>query len=57
MMIYSYLLLQMEYDVCFSIVDMERSLKYPQGCFKTEFIRLKGKYESTSQYSGCDVKL
>ena len=57
MMLYSDLLLSMEDNVCFSIVDMARSNDHPQGCFSTEFKKLKEKFESTSQAARCEIKL
>ena len=56
-MIYSDILLSMEDNVCFSIVDMARSNDHPQGFFRTEFKKLKEKFESTSQASRCEIKL
>ena len=57
MMLYSDLLLSMEDSVCFSIVDMARSNDHPQGCFRTEFRKLKENFESTSQVDRCEIKL
>ena len=57
LMLYSDLLLSMEDNVCFSIVDMARSNDHPQGCFRTEFKKLKEKFESTSQAARCEIKL
>ena len=57
MMLYSDLLLSMEDTIFFSIVDMERSDDHPQGCFRTSLKKIKEKFESTSQYSLCDIKL
>ena len=57
MMLYSDLLLSMEDNVCFSIVDMARSNDHPQGYFRTAFKKLKEKFESTSQASRCEIKL
>ena len=57
MMLYSDLLLSMEDNVCFSIVDMARSNDHPQGCFRTAFKKLKEKFESTSQDARCEIKL
>ena len=57
MILYSYLLLSMEDNVCFSIVDMERSNNHPQVCFRTAFKKLKEKFESTSQDARCEIKL
>ena len=36
---------------------MARSNDHPQGCFRTEFRKLKEKFESTSQASRCEIKL
>ena len=47
----------MEYTVCFSIVDISRSNDHPQGCFRTEFKKLKENFESTSQADRCEIKL
>ena len=57
MMIYSYLLLSMEYTVFLSIVDMERSTDHLQGLFRIAFKELKEKFEYTSQDSHCEIKL
>ena len=47
----------MEDTVCFSIVDMSISNDHPQGCLRASFRKLKGKFESTSQDSRCEIKL
>ena len=57
MMLYSDFLLSMEDNVCFSIVDMERSNDHPQGFFRTPLKKLKEKFESTSQSSRCEINL
>ena len=57
MILYYELLISMEDSVWFSIVDMERSNEHPQCCFRTEFNKLKEKFESTSQDSQCEIKL
>ena len=57
MILYSDLLLSMEDNVCFLIVDMARSNDHLQGCFRTEFKKLKEKFESTSQDARCEIKL
>ena len=56
-MAYSDLLLSMEDEVCFSIVDMANSDEFPMGCTRSAFLRLKEKYESTTQHARCEVKL
>ncbi len=54
---YSDILLSMEDEVCFDIVDLSRSKLFPMGCTYTEFKILKEKFESTTQAARCEVKL
>ncbi len=54
---YSDLLLSMEDDVCFNIVDLARTDQYPMGCTNTAFSRLKEKFDSTTQAERCEHKL
>ncbi len=54
---YSDLLLSMEDDVFFSIVDLARKPQYPMGFTLTAFKSLKEKYESTTQASRFELKL
>ena len=47
----------MDYEVCYIIVDLERSVLFTMVCDTKEFNRNKEKFQSTTKASRFEVKL